>query len=207
MFAKRHLLAILAVLLLGLLVFARPVTQTIAQEEGPPPASGSVVITNGGPALAPVVVPGGPGFFSANGFGFQPYPNGTTPIAFAGRGVYNPDTSTHYYEMPVSLPHGAVITQFSIWAYDNDASHDMWATIAKMGQDDSYVQQVGYVSSGGAVAGNRSFVDTTIVDPAVDLQNYAYWVEISMPPSSSVRLITFRIDYGFPSYAPVITKP
>lgn len=207
MFAKRHLLAILAVLLLGLLVFARPVAQTVAQEEGPAPASGSVVITNGGPALAPVLVPGGPGFFSANGLGFQPYPNGTAPIAFSGRSVYNPDTVTHYYEMPVSLPHGAVITQLSIWVYDNDATYDMWATIAKMGQDDSYVQQVGYIASSSASTARRSFVDTTMVDPAVDLQNYAYWIEIGMPASNSVQLISIRIDYGFPSYAPVITKP
>ena len=211
MFAKRHLLTVIAVLLMGLLLFAQPVPQTVAQEEVPGPdtgsASGSITFTAGDPALAPVLIPGGPGFFAQNGLGFQPYPSGTTPIAFSGRAVYNPDTVSHYYQAQVSLPHGAVITKFVIWTYENDATNDMWATLAKMGQDDSFVQQVAYISSSGANAAIRSFEDITMVSPEVDLQSYAYWVEIGMPATSSVRLNAFRIDYDFPTYTPVIQRP
>lgn len=206
MFKKRHLLTILAVLLLGLLLFARPVPQTVAQEEDPAPASGSVTFSAGDPSLAPVLIPGGPGFFSGTAFLFQPYPNGTIPIAFSGRSVYNPDTVYRNYQAPVALPHGAAITKFVIWVYDNDPTYNLWAALAKMGQDDSYVQQVAYISSSGVNSVYRSFVDTTLVSPEVDLQSYAYWIEIGLPPTSNVRLITFRIDYAYPSYAPVISK-
>ncbi len=207
MFAKRHLLAVLSVLLMGLLLFAQPVPQTAAQEQDPGTASGSITFTAGDPALAPVLIPGGPGFFSGTAFLFTPYPSGTTPIAFAGRAVYNPDTVYHYYEAPVSLPHGAVITKFVIWVLDNDGTYNMWAAVAKMGQDDSFVQQVSYIESTGASSAFRSFEDITMVSPGVDLQSYAYWVEIGLPASTNVRLNAFRIDYDFPTYAPVIQKP
>lgn len=207
MVSKHRLLTILVVLLFGLLTLAQPVPQTAAQEEDPGPASGSAAYTAGALALDPVLIPGGPGFFSANALGFQPYPNGTTPIAFSGRSVYNPDTTFHYYQMPVYLPHMATITKFVIWGYDNDGSYNFWGAVAKMGQDDSYVQQMSYLPSSGTSTSLRVFTDTTIVDPLVDLQSYAYWVEIGMPPSASVRFTSFRIDYSYPTYAPAIHKP
>jgi hypothetical protein len=206
MFSKRRILTVVAILLLGSLLFARPAPVTVAQEEGPaasqPIGSGAAV----DPALAPVLIPGGPGFFSANGLGFSPYVSGTVPIAFSGRGVYNPDTGYHAYEAPVSLPHGATINKFVIWVTDN-APTDMWAAIGKMGQDDSSVVQVAYVASSGAAPGYRVFTDTTMVSPQVDLQNYVYWVEVYLPPNSAAGLVSFRIDFTYASYAPVIERP
>lgn len=207
MFAKRHLLAILTVLLLGLLLFAQPVPQTVAQEEDPGPASASITFTTGDPSLAPVLIPGGPGFYAQNGLAFKPYPSGTTPIAFSGSWVYNPDTATRYYEAPVSLPHGAVVTKFVVWGLDNNTTYDFWAVLAKLSQDNSEIYNIAYLTSTGANAAARSFVDITLDSPEIDLQSYTYWVEIGMPPTGSVQLISFRIDYDFPTYTPVIQRP
>lgn len=175
-----------------------------AQEGGVAASSAAgaeaVVVTPAAP------VPGGPNFFSQISLAFHGWPRENVPTGYNGITLYNPDTSSHAYEAMVSLPHGAVITKFVVWAYDNNASQDLWAVIARAGADGSGVSQIARVDSSEAVAAVRTFEDTTILTPNVDLQNYVYWVEVFLPPGSATGIVSFRIDYGYPAYLPMLTR-
>ena len=206
MVSKRHIPTVVAVVVLALLVFSQPASVTVAQEEVPGGTSTASSGSDGISLMAPVVVPGGPGFYSANGLAFQPYPNQAVPYTFSGRSIANPDTTSHAYEAQVSLPHGATITKFVVWVNDNNASSDLWVTLARMGQDDSLVEQIAYITTTGATPANQHLVDTTITAPNIDLQNYVYWIETFLPPNYTGRLVSFRIDYTYPTYAPLIER-
>lgn len=176
---------------------------SIAQEVGPASAPEAAL----GSALSePAAIPaGGPGSFSQLAFAFQPYPNQTIPFSFSGRTLFNPDTATHYYEAPVYLPNGATITRFVVWYYDNNTAN-IWAALARAQLDDSSVVQIGYLASAGAAASVRYTSDTTITAPVVDLESYVYWVEIGLPPNSAGGIVSFRIDYEFPGYLPLVIR-
>ncbi len=82
----------------------------------------------------------------------------------------------------------------------------MWATLAEVNIDGTGIRQIARVDSEGAQPSVRVLTDTTIINPVIDLQNKAYWVEIYMPPSSNVALISFRIDYTYDTFAPLISR-
>jgi hypothetical protein len=176
----------------------------VAQEEGPVTAS---VPTASMPFVVPdAPVPGGPGFYSQSAFAFRPYPDQNVPYYFSGRTLFNTDTASHSYEAMVSLPQGATITKFVVWYRDNNPSADIWAAISRAAIDDSSVGQIARVDSSGAVAGVGYGEDTTITDPTVDMQSYTYWVETYLPPSSGAGIVSFRIDYSYSGYLPLVTK-
>jgi hypothetical protein len=154
---------------------------------------------------AVLVVPGGPGFVSLSSMGFIPY--NTTQIAFNGQMLYNPDTVSHYYEGALTLPHGANITKFVVYYYDNDATNNLAAYLGKGAFDTWGGMVIGSASSSGNEATYRYAEDTTISSPLIDNQSYSFWVEVSMPPSSNVRLVAVRVDYSFPAVLPVALKP
>lgn len=177
---------------------------SLAQENGPattsPLTADATLIGSAAP------VPGGPGFYSQTALGFQPWPNQAVPFSYSGVTLYNPDTAYHAYEAMVSLPNGATITKFVVWYYDNSASYDMWAAIGRAPMDYSSVEQIAHVDSAGAATSVRYGVDSTIIDATVDMQSYTYWVEAFLPPSSNAGIVSFRIDFGYPAYLPLVTK-
>ncbi len=176
---------------------------SVAQEVGPASVSDPVLADS---LAAPDAIPsGGPGYFSQTAFVFQPYPNQSVPFLFSGRTLYNPDTVTRYYQAPVHLPHGATITKFVVWYTDNSTSN-LWAALARAGLDDSGVAQIGYVASTNAAVGVRYLQDTTITTPLVNNGSYMYWVEVGLPPNSSVGIVSFRIDYRYGSALPLISR-
>ena len=209
MSTKRIAPFMLIFVVLTLLFVFPPTLTTIAQRPTPDAAStgGNGAETSQAGVMATVA--GGPGFYSRNAMGFSPWPNNSVPISWDGIRLVNPDSITfHAYESPVDLPHGATITQFSAWIVDNDPATDrnMWAVLAEMNMDGTGIQQIARVDSSGAQPSVRVLTDTTIIHPVIDLQNKAYWVEIYMPPSSDVAFISFRIDYTYDAFAPLISR-
>ncbi len=194
----------LAFLILAVLFVFSPALTTTAQRQTPEAASTSG--DEAAPAQTGVVeaAAGGPGFYSGNAMGFSPWPNNSTPVAWNGVRLYNPDTVSHAYELPVHLPHGATVTKFSAWVYDNNPDKDLWVTLATANLDGSGIMQMARVDSTGAQASVRMLEDATISASVIDLQNKAYWVEIYIPPGTTSGFVSFRIDYAYNAYAPLI---
>lgn len=145
-------------------------------------------------------------FYSSSAFGFQAYPGSTVPLTYSGRTLVNTDTSYRYFEAPVVIPHGATITKFVAWVVDNNATYGTNAILARAAQDDSDVIQLVNLSTTGQSSLKQHLETTTISNPNVDLQNYMYWVEVGLPPNSSGGIVSFRIDYSFDSFAPMIRR-
>lgn len=152
--------------------------------------------------------PGGPGFYSSSALGFMPYPNNsTTPYAHFGMSIYNPDTVTHAYEIPVYLPQGATITKFTIWAYDNDSTNNLSVKLMTKGMENSVFNIImAENDSTGAEDGVRIFKSTSVFFPKIDMENAVYWVEAILPPGNNLKLFSFQIDYAYFTYAPLIVK-
>lgn len=201
----RSKLPLLAVVLCGVLLFVLWHTPASnAQDNGP---AASLPNDQGGTAdMLAVPVPGGPGFYSGHAISILPWPSNSVPYHFSGMVLYNPDTSSHPYEVAVTLPHNAVITKFVVWYYDDNAINDMWGALARAGLDGSGIVQIGRIDSTGAVASVQYAEDTTIDTPLVDNQSYMYWVEVLLPPDSSAGFVSFRIDYQYTSSLPIVTK-
>lgn len=193
--------ALAAVITLAFCLFATGAS--VAQEVGPASVPDPALADS--LAAPDAIPPGGPGFFSQSAMMFRPYPNQSVPFTISGRMLYNPDSSTHYYEAPVNLPNGATITKFVVWYIDNSTSY-MWAALARAGLDDSSVGQIGYVASTDAAPGIRYLQDTTITTPLVNNGSYMYWVEVGLPPNSGAGILSFRIDYRYGSALPLILK-
>lgn len=199
--AVLYALGVLLVLTLLLITWRATVT---AQEDVP---AGSILRTEDPTVFEPAApVPGGPGFYTQNGFAFRPYPSQSTPYSYIGVKLINPDSSSNYYEAPVSLPQGATVTKFVVWYYDNDASQNMWAALALGSLGTNYGSVMAEVDSSGASTDNRYGEDTTITNATIDLQSNSYWVEGRLPPSTSVGIVAFRIDYQYASSLPLIMK-
>ena len=209
--ATRSIFVILVTLALALLLSSA----SHAQDTGPDPVvdpnaaadlTGPASVGETAPAAdLSAIPPGGPGSFSLTALAMQPYPNQTVPYTISGRTLYNPDTSLHYYEAPVYLPQGATITRFVVWYTDNSTSN-MWAALARGALDDTSVNQIGRVDSIDAAAGIRYLQDTTITFPVVNNESYMYWIEVSLPPNNTVGVLSFRIDYQYSGYMPMINK-
>lgn len=208
MSTKRIAPFILIFVVLTLLFVFPPTLTTIAQRPTPDAASTGGNGAETSQAGVMETVAGGPGFYSKTAMDFSPWPVNSVPIEWMGVRLVNPDSTAHAYESPVHLPHGATITQFSAWIYDNDPAtyRDMWAALAEMNMDSTGIQQIARVDSSGANSNVRVLTDTTIINPVIDLQNKVYWVEIFMPPSRSVGFISFRIDYTYDTFAPLISR-
>ncbi len=176
---------------------------SIAQEVGP--ASAPEPVLNSGLSEPSAIPSGGPGSFSQTALVFHPYPNQSTPFSISGRTLFNPDTSSHYYQAPVYLPNGATITRFVVWYSDNSTAN-LWAALARGALDDSAVTQIGYLASTDAATGIRYLSDTTIITPVVDLETYYYWVEVGLPANSAAGILSFRVDYEFPGFLPLVIK-
>ena len=84
------------------------------------------------------------------------------------------DYQTLWYA-PVNLPHGAVVTEFRPWVYDNNATEDITVYLCRTMASDSYWDMATIESSGSSPAFVQ-YTDSSIDYAAVDNQNYAYLV-------------------------------
>lgn len=195
------LFVVIAVLVFSLFAAGASVAQDIGAASIP---DASLPADLNAPA-API--PGGPGFLSQTALAFHGWPRENIPTYYNGVSLRNPDSaSSHAYEAMIDLPHGAVITKFVVWVYDNNATSDVWVVIARAGMDGSGIAQIARVDSTGASTSTRVLQDTTILTPKVDRQNYFYWVEAYLPPNNTGGVVSFRIDYDYPLYLPAASK-
>lgn len=154
-------------------------------------------------AAAPV--PGGPGFVSLGAFAFTGWPT-DLEYHYSGVRLMNSDVSAHFYEASVQLPHGVTITKFLVFYYDNSATYNFTASLLRASLDQEYGTGIAGMSSYDSSASVRYMESTTISYPVVDNQSYQYFIQLEMPPTLDVGLVSVRIDYQYSSALPRVVK-
>ncbi len=152
-------------------------------------------------------VPGGPGFYSQSAFLFRPYVDVSAVYAYTGVDLYNPNYSTAYYEAPLWLPNGATVTKLVLYGWDSSSTEDIQVSLFRVGLDDASVDVMAQVSSAGSIMAYRSFETTSIAEPVIDQQSYAYVAEVGLAGVGiQTRFVGIRIDYAFPTNLPLVTQ-
>jgi len=99
------------------------------------------------------------------------------------------------------LPDGQNICKFRLKFRDNDATHDVTATLERKGVADggnatANPQVMGKVASSGAKVRIRSKTDSSIANPLIDSDNFTYYVRVSLPPGNTIELIQVCVTVG-----------
>lgn len=100
---------------------------------------------------------------------------------------------------PVYLPHGAVVTEFRAWLYDNAMIADFDVYLFR--QAEKVTEQMASVTTSGHSTDVVQYYDSSIDYPTVDNQNYAYFVcgilNADFQELGQMR-ITYTIDEPLP---------
>lgn len=153
-----------------------------------------------------VEIPGGPGFVSTSGFAFYPR-SGSGLVEYTIQGLmYNPmPTTSQVFMAPVNLPNGAIVTKVVIYYYD-ESSDDMNVYLTRVPLVSGIEIMATVVSSGNSGYG---WAQTEVItNQVIDLQNYAYYLFVYLTGGNDtlLSLSGVRVDYGYPSYLPLINK-
>jgi hypothetical protein len=107
---------------------------------------------------------------------------------------------------PVSLPNGATLTKFVLYFWDSSVN-DLSASLWRVPLDGNPVEKMAETFSAGS-PGYESSATTLIDSPVIDQQAYAYYVEVPLPYArdGEIRLRSIRIDCGFGTNLPLVTK-
>jgi len=99
-----------------------------------------------------------------------------------GWSLFNRETSQVNFVADVQLPHGATVTNFTIWGKD-DGSLSIRGDLYNYGPNGKFPpHSMAYISSPQAGApGEGSWYDDTIYMPVVDNNGYAYYLQVSLP--------------------------
>ncbi|MBN2550266.1 MAG: hypothetical protein JXB15_13970 [Anaerolineales bacterium] len=150
-------------------------------------------------------VPGGPGFISFGPMVFTGWPT-NLGYYYSGTRLRNPDASFSYFLANVLLPHGTTITKFLVFYYDNHASYNLDAILIRTLLEQDSGNTIASVTSSGTATTIRNMEDTTIITPVVDNQSFQYIIQIILPPTLDVGLVSIRIDYAYGVSLPRVTK-
>jgi hypothetical protein len=201
-----RILSVVALLVLSLSFMVSPskaVGTGPAQPSQGPLADGAV---QPGVVIQPAVaVAGGPGFVSLNGLEFKPF-DPTSTYTYSGVSLQNTSAYAAWFMAPVHLPQGATVNQMVVYYLDNDAGAgmDIEADLVYVPLINSYGTGMGSVTSSGAVAGTTYNVTSAISSPVVDNSTNSYIIQVYLPPSSQIRLMAVRIDYGYAASLPLV---
>lgn len=139
-------------------------------------------------------------YFMVGSEGFVPGSNVPYANSYSNGGAYINQATSGAMVAPVHLPHGATITAFQVFYYDN-SPNDMTVYLARQYMTSGGYQFMTSVATGGASATYRNGTSTTIVSPIVDNTLHSYHVyaySTSWPASSDLRikgaLITYTIE-------------
>jgi len=186
-------------------------------EQGETGATGPVGATGatGAPgATGPKGDTGATGPQGERGFGMPQQGNISVP-AFAfvaeegdtlgysiGYGLTNLNTAgTLLCYAPLQLPHGATITNMTIYFYDNDADY-FYFYLSRGNTTSTFQDIIPYTSNspGSDTPGWTHLSATTINSnrATVDNNNYSYWIELHIPWSSTS--INYRFKYALVEY-------
>jgi hypothetical protein len=149
------------------------------------------------------VVEGGPGFVSINGHAFVPESNDV----MYSRGltsVYSTDVDNTVFYAPVNLPDGATINQLVLYYYDTLGS-DLSVTLYGYDFSQQFAEVIKMVSSSGS---DGMGFDSQSLSAKVSNKFNSYFLKAEFPANAGnqLRLISIRIDYGYPSYLPQIIR-
>jgi hypothetical protein len=154
------------------------------------------------------VVPGGPGFVSVSGASFTPMNDAYAFNTMNGY-LYNPSSSLGgNYVAQVTLPHGAIVTKFVAYYFDNITEKDLEVNLIRKSFSDIEMNYMAEVVSISANPSVTYWYDDSIQFTTVDNQSNSYFATVWLPSGtiSTMCLIGVRVDYTFPSYLPCVTK-
>lgn len=150
-------------------------------------------------------VPGGPGFIMIHPYQFRlRYSN--QPWQFLFSYLYNPSSNEYsYMAAPLNLPHGATITQLTLYYKDNSPKNMSIRLKAYSGNLEATMAGI-YTDEEENII--QSVFDNTVNFSVVDNQNYSYALELDFEPGGSTNLFltNVRIDYAYNSNLPLINK-
>jgi hypothetical protein len=149
-------------------------------------------------------VPGGPGFYTQSAAAFRPR-SSSTEYQLTGPRLRTTSAPTTY-DAPLDLPNGTQISRLVIYFTDNDDdpgvdfSAEIWR-VPLPGRTGERVSET--ISSTGAPG--EAFVETiNILEPEVDLAEYAYYIRLSLPASINLEVNGLRVDYTYEVEMPLI---
>jgi hypothetical protein len=211
---KKHWLAAL-VLLVALWAFSSVGAVPFQEDQtGMPSTDGRHPAEAG-----PTPVAGGPGYYSVQASTMRPvdYTVQWQVGQYEGSGWISTiqESSLRLYTgygAALHLPQGAYITKVVAYAYDDDPSEDLAFCVVRYALGASPTRQVVAEWSqtgtdGGTFVAEASAVSAEVA--LVDNSVYSYAVEVTLPKASTgkeLRVLMFRIDYSFESYAPLAMK-
>lgn len=149
-------------------------------------------------------VPGGPGYLIQSASAFRPQ-SSSTQFLISASYLMNFSLPSASFYAPVSLPQGATINKFILYYQGNETVEGRLSRFALPGNAAVELANVNSNSNANSLAPN--YVETTnIINPVVDNQSYAYFVQVILPVSDNLVVNGFRIDYNFPTSLPLIMK-
>jgi hypothetical protein len=98
-----------------------------------------------------------------------------------------------------SLPDGIHVCEFSATFQDNDATHDLTATLERrsaiVGSSADHLPQVlAKVKSAGANVSIRKKSTEAISNSTVDTERFAYFIRVSLPAGNTINLVRLAVD-------------
>jgi hypothetical protein len=166
----------------------------------------------GAPAITPSSpngggpVPGGPGYVSLSGIDFKPYVPSSSYI-FTGGGIQNAGASAAYFIATFQIPNGVTIKKMVVYYFDQDAGDykDLDVELLELPLGGGATVMATFASS-GSLSGIVYGETTTILDPVVNLSINSYAIQVELPASANVGLNAVRIDYGYQTSLPLVTR-
>lgn len=199
---KVNLQTILIVIMVCVTVIVS--TNSYANAQG----GGEGQIQSGSIAAIPIV-PGGPGYIMVSPYEFRYLDyNDIEKIAYINGLFSNRITAdaSILVRAGVNLPHGATITQLTVYFMDSIEGSNLEVTLYRSfsNGESSYMAYVN--SDTGALSVGSNFT-TSILDPKVDNRQYSYFIQVIIPEKGyDLRLTNVRIDYEYTVSAPLIMK-
>ncbi len=196
---KPFLAGVLAALLCVAVVWpvlADPARQLPLESSGPQQPTGISAFD----AVSPHVIPAAA--FAADGF------NPASVFFSFGGGYFTGNTAAYgCLQAPVYLPSGVPVRAMFVSVYDNDPGRSIAVNLRRVDNFTGTVATMGTASttSSGAAPGIQVLVDDTIAFPEIRHPDFSYFVTACLG-SSSLRLYSVRLRYGYDLYIPFVRK-
>ena len=122
----------------------------------------------------------------------------TGSFNYASHGIYNNGAGSGDYMIPFDLPNGVTITEVVVYGYDGDATYQFYVYVYRQTLNGMAFTSTGSASSGGAYsAGAINLTIPVSTYNIVDNSLYAYFVDISMPASTTLCVSGYRVTYTY----------
>lgn len=134
---------------------------------------------------------------------FVPYVSTSTFNQFTGW-MYNTGASNAALEAFLDLPHQATIQKVIIYFYDADPGANITGGLYLIPNNSAVAVTRGTFTTSGAASGYGYVEVTGITNPVVDLTAGALLVEVTLPPTTNVRVAQVRVDYSYNTMLPTV---